>query len=220
MMDVVVLSKVLILFFVGSVTFWYMLTPYLVQPHPKILNDLVSNAKLQRYSDGILSPDQVEIENWTKWRLFVNSSSDPAEIVYGNSVGKISLENGKAVLYMEWRTEYEIHVSKSPELSAKRVEPASTWGDYGIYNHFFTEVVPGESKVKVVPRYLFGIKPEVVEDIYGQDVSDFPVVGVFTDSPKFDRIVIQCYMNIVTLSVIFLLYANNPPSAVGAKKKN
>ncbi len=37
---------------------------------------------------------------------------------------------------------------------------------------------------------------------------------------RFDRIIIQAYMNVVTLSVIFLLYANNPPdSVVGSKKK-
>ena len=39
-MDVIVLSKILILFFVGSVTFWYMVTPYIVAPHKSIVPDL------------------------------------------------------------------------------------------------------------------------------------------------------------------------------------
>ena len=43
---------------------------------------------------------------------------------------------------------------------------------------------------------------------------------LLVSSFRFDRIIIQAYMNVVTLSVIFLLYANNPPdSVVGAKKK-
>ena len=121
---------------------------------------------------------------------------------------------------MEWRPEYEIHVAKtsSSGLTSKRVEPASALGSWGIYNHFYTEVTDG--KVRVIPRFLFGVKPEIAESMYGPNVADFPVIGVFTESPKFDRIIIQCYMNIVTLSVIFLLYANNPPASVGAKKTN
>ncbi len=38
--NVLLFSKILSCFFVGSVTFWYVLTPYLVQPHPEILNDM------------------------------------------------------------------------------------------------------------------------------------------------------------------------------------
>ena len=34
------LSKALVVVFVSSVTFWYSLTPYIVQPHPDIINDL------------------------------------------------------------------------------------------------------------------------------------------------------------------------------------
>ena len=45
-------------------------------------------------------------------------------------------------------------------------------------------------------------------------VSRLPIVGVFTESPNYDRIIIQAYMNIVTLSVIFLLWANNPPETL------
>ena len=35
---VLIFSQVLSCFFVGSVTFWYMLTPYLVKPHPDIMD--------------------------------------------------------------------------------------------------------------------------------------------------------------------------------------
>ena len=37
---VLIFSQVLSCFFVGSVTFWYMLTPYLVKPHPDIMDDM------------------------------------------------------------------------------------------------------------------------------------------------------------------------------------
>lgn len=60
----------------------------------------------------------------------------------------------------------------------------------------------------------------ISESIYGDKtgqediVSRLPIVGVFTNSPNYDRIIIQTYMNIVTLSVIFLLWANNPPETL------
>jgi len=33
-------SKLLTVMFVGSVTLWYIFTPYLVQPHERIVSDL------------------------------------------------------------------------------------------------------------------------------------------------------------------------------------
>ena len=126
---------------------------------------------------------------------------------------------------MEWRSDYAIHVSKnnddtsssssasssSPALDVKREAPAT--GDYGIYNHFVADAAKDgqENVVRVVPRFLFGLPYKTMESMYGNDVDNFPIIGIFTDSPRFDRILIQAYMNIVTLSVIFLLYANNPP---------
>ncbi len=76
--------------------------------------------------------------------------------------------------------------------------------------------------VRIIPRFLFGLSSETVEEMYGTDVNALPVVGVFTSSPRIDRILIQSYMSIVIASVMFLLYANNPPHAVQASldKKN
>ena len=45
-------------------------------------------------------------------------------------------------------------------------------------------------------------------------MSKLPIVGIFSDSPSYDRFIIQAYMNLVTMSVIFLLWANNPPETV------
>lgn len=223
-MDVVVLSKILILLFVGSVTFWYMVTPYLVQPHPGIVNDILTKTQLEQLSDGKLSASQVEVENWTKWRIFVNSSSGKTEdrqVVYGHSISKISLEEGQTIMSMEWRSDYHISVSKpsNGKVSAELIYPPGSLGaGRGIYDHF--TVTQEKNRIKITPRFLFGIHPDIIESMYGTDVADFPVIGVFTNSPKFDRILIQAYMNVVILSVIFLLYANNPPDSIGAKKVN
>ena len=76
-----------------------------------------------------------------------------------------------------------------------------------------------------MPRFLFGLPTETIESIYGDSkgeediVSRLPIVGVFTSSPNYDRIIIQTYMNIVTLSVIFLLWANNPPDSLAVSSK-
>ncbi len=91
---------------------------------------------------------------------------------------------------MEWRRDYEIHVSKqssssSSSVSVERVAPSA--GKYGIYDHFSAEEAAegGDSSVvRVVPRFLFGIPFDTIADMYGEDVAQFPVVGVFSDSPK------------------------------------
>ena len=50
-----------------------------------------------------------------------------------------------------------------------------------------------ESKnvVRVVPRFLFGLAREAVEEMYGPDVDNYPIIGIFTSSTKYDRFIIQ-----------------------------
>jgi hypothetical protein len=78
--------------------------------------------------------------------------------------------------------------------------------------------------VRIIPRFLFGLPFETVVKMYGPEVSALPVIGVFTNSPRADRFLIQAYMSIVILSVMLLLYANNPPelirAAVAGQKSN
>ena len=120
---------------------------------------------------------------------------------------------------MEWRSEYEIQVDFSRQnLNVELSAPSWTWSKWGIYNHFET-IVSGKT-IRIVPRFLFGLPVDTIEKLYadttGQEhtVSRLPIVGVCTQSPNYDRIIIQTYMNIVTLSVIFLLWANNPPETL------
>ena len=123
---------------------------------------------------------------------------------------------------MEWRPEYEIRVAQLKEqnkLSVMVEIPTSIWSYWpGIYHHF--ETIVSDKTIRIVPRFLFGLPTETIEHIYGDKtgkediVSRLPIVGVFTNSPNYDRIIIPTYMNIVTLSVIFLLWANNPPESL------
>ena len=130
---------------------------------------------------------------------------------------------------MEWRSEYEIQVETSQNkknlLSVEISSPAWSWSKWGIYNHFET-IVTGRT-IRIVPRFLFGLPIDTIETIYGDKedeqieggggtttVDRLPIVGVFSESPNYDRVIIQTYMNIVTLSVIFLLWANNPPDVL------
>lgn len=116
---------------------------------------------------------------------------------------------------LEWRSDYIIHATNQPELSLEMSKPSSA--EYGIYNHITSQSDQEAKTVKIVPRFLFGLPFHLIEEMYGTDVSQFPIIGVFTNSPRFDRILIQAYMNVVTLSVIFLLYANNPPDRINSK---
>ena len=75
--------------------------------------------------------------------------------------------------------------------------------------------------MQIIPRFLFGIPYEKIQLLYGAnkddgsiDLSKLPIVGLFADTPTYDRFIIQAYMNLVTMSVIFLLWANNPPETL------
>jgi len=222
-MNVMCASKLLIVAFVGSVTLWYFVTPYIVQPHPNIVSDILTRSSLLSLPepiDGTNGADTISIENWTKWQVYVrHKPEDKPVIIYARSGDTISFQN-KAVMNMEWRSEYQIKVgqSESQDLFVKVEAPSWSWSNWGIYNHFETHVT-GRT-IRIVPKFLFGLPIDTIEALYEDKerkehtVSRLPIVGIFTESPNYDRIIIQAYMNIVTLSVIFLLWANNPPETL------
>jgi hypothetical protein len=170
------LSKSLVVAFVSSVTFWYCVTPLLVQPHPGIVNDLLTKTRLHPHIEGHEKsgkPSFVEIESWTKWRLYVHTnknsnhvtSMSPSDelgskapsphIIYAGTKDQILLDS-KAVMNMEWRPHYEIHVQRkadSPQtLSEESVDltsnpisvhteaPLTSFRHFGIYDHFRTNI--------------------------------------------------------------------------------
>jgi hypothetical protein len=96
----------------------------------------------------------------------------------------------------EWRPEYVVEVNSAPSssagLSVTRTAPAYSAADWGIYNHFVASVADASSNtIRIVPRFLFGLEKETVEEIYGDDVDNFPIIGIFTSSTRFDRVIIQ-----------------------------
>jgi len=223
-MNVMCASKLLIVAFVGSVTLWYFVTPYIVQPHPNIVSDILTRSSLLSLPEPIdtngADSGYIAIENWTKWQVYVrHKPEDKPVIIYARSGDTISFQN-KAVMNMEWRSEYQIKVgqSESQDLFVKVEAPSWSWSNWGIYNHFETHVT-GRT-IRIVPKFLFGLPIDTIESLYEDKerkehtVSRLPIVGIFTESPNYDRIIIQAYMNIVTLSVIFLLWANNPPETL------
>lgn len=232
-----IFSKLLIVAFVGSVTFWYILTPYLVQPHKRIMNDLLTKSSLTVYgSESSSSEDStaVTIENWTKWRLYVQTDTRPDEqsqVIYGSSAKAIHVSS-KAVIQMEWRSGYQIVIDVTPELGARIDVPILSFNKWGIYNHFIVSVE--NNVVKIVPRFLFGIPYNTIEDMYGvppagepdplelvgtEDiVGRIPIIGLFSASNTVDRVIIQIYMGIVLCSIVFLLLVNNPQETVATAK--
>ena len=135
---------------------------------------------------------------------------------------------------MEWRPDHEIEVEESQgKIDSKVVAPFLSFHRWGIYNHVATNV-EGRT-VRIIPRFLFGIPFKTVTSMYssaeghegeeGQEEAQegvffksLPIIGVFSQSTLYDRIIIQAYMNLVTLSVIFLLYVNNPPETLSNKQ--
>jgi len=189
-----------------------MLTPYLVKPHPDIINDILAKSKLTRQSASTSpsSTNMLFIENWTKWRLFVNSTAakEQNKVVYGHTADSVAFRE-KAKMNLEFRPEYKVEVettsssqSSHSAVSVARTAPPYSAAEWGIYNHFEASSPEsgndeGESDnvVRVVPRFLFGLAREAVEEMYGPDVDNYPIIGIFTSSTKYDRFIIQTMDN-------------------------
>jgi len=229
-MNAVVLSKCLIVTFVTTVTLWYFITPYIVQPHQGIINDLLSNVDLNGPSRRKENHNSIRVENWTKWRIYVRGEDQ--QVIHRGTSDLVNINNSKAVMYMEWRPEYEIVVTAKmasgdedttiqyPDVTI--AAPLLSFQKWGIYDHFTTEWVQTGGKddisLRILPRFLFGIPINTVTKMYGVStdalLANLPIIGVFSQSTRYDRVIIQAYMNLVTLSVIFLLWANNPPESL------
>ena len=100
-------------------------------------------------------------------------------MVYGNSVAKVDFDKSvrqggkvenficlakesfpQAVINMEWRPEYTIHVESSTDdiaqgslLRVKQSTPPRSASEYGIYNHFVATAEEGDT-VRIVPRFV------------------------------------------------------------------
>ena len=87
------------------------------------------------------------------------------------------------------------------------VEHSHPWySKFGIYNHFRTQTEGGT--VRFIPNFMFGAPQSVVDELYG-GAEGIPVVGMVTETTGKDRVLVQCFMNVVVLSVVFLLWLYN-----------
>jgi len=149
------------------------------------------------------------IENWTKWALTMR---DPLgeEILIG-AMETANIENKSLPLEgeFEWRSEYKAKVLE--EGGSLKAETDHPWGSsLGIYHHYNIRVVEGRG-VQFLPYFMFGAPQKLLDSLYG-NADKIPTKGMFAESPGGDRILIQCFMNLVILTVILLLWLNNPPA--------
>ena len=106
----------------------------------------------------------------------------------------------------EWRSEYKTELRKVQGL-IEVVQDHPWYGSWGLYNHYSVE--QEKLIVRFLPNFMFGVPQAVLDQLYGGP-ENIPTIGMMTESPGSDRVVVQCYMNLVILAVIFLLWANNP----------
>ena len=107
----------------------------------------------------------------------------------------------------EWREEYKFEIQKTKEGQLKVVNDHPWYGEMGLYNHYHEEV--SGLTVRFLPNFMFGSPQFILDKLYGGP-EGIPTIGMMTGSPGRDRVLVQCFMNLVILSVIFLLWANNP----------
>ena len=82
------------------------------------------------------------------------------------------------------------------------METQRAWfSSLGIYNQFYTEVEG--STVRFIPAFLFGVPRQVLNWLYGEEGGGVPVAE---QGAGVNRLVVQSFMNIVILTVIFLLW--------------
>jgi len=204
---VLLISRLLLSSFVTLLTLWYFMSPYLVKPSPIFTEKMRKSIETEtNINSNINTTNELVIENWTKWRLYLYS--DKKVIILPDS--KLSFLDLTFPIHatFEWRRDYSVEIQKDSADDTFTARVHKPWyGFYGLYDHFHVEVE--ESVVRLVPNFLFGLPQYRVDHMIG-GADKVPSRGILTDNTDHDRIIIQCFMNLIILTVIFLLWANNP----------
>merc|ERR1712168_1112345 len=154
------------------------------------------------------------IENWTKWRMFLSQSTLGEEtVVFSQESLSVSNLTLPVRVGFERRPDQLCVIARGPD-GQLEVTPDSG-GHQGIYDHYRVET--RGSTVRFIPNFMFGVSHEVVDHLYPGGPEEFPISGMLTKTTGGDRLLVQCYMNLVVLSVIFLLWINNPPTKSSTK---
>ena len=204
------LSRGLLGVFVATVTLWYFLSPYGVRPHPQFQLDM------EKFIEKNRPVDDTEgrwVENWTKWKLQLGGEGGPIILPHQ----RLSLENLSlpASAVFEWRSDYQADLveTKEGDLEVVIRHPVAS---IGLYHHYNVKVESGKHVI-FTPVFMFGVQQQVLDQMYGGP-DGIPTIGMLAESPGGDRIIVQCFMNVVILTVILLLWANNPPGKAGQEK--
>jgi len=199
---VIFLSRCLLVSFITTVTLWYFISPYMVRSHPKFVKDMK-----QLISQHSEAPGEVEwVENWTKWQLYLGDGENKVT-VYPFTQMSIANMSFPVQGQFEWRSEYRMEIHRTGDMQLNVVSAHPWYGNMGLYNHYHSEVE--NLTVRLLPNFMFGVPQYILDQLYGGP-EGIPTIGMVTSSPGSDRVVVQCYMNLVILAVIFLLWANNP----------
>jgi len=205
--QVVTLSRSLLASFVTLLTCWYFISPYLVTASPKF--EIHMNQMIQDNSEINENREDLRLENWTKWRLYLFQSTGEKIKVYPNM--QLSITNLTFPIHaeFEWRPEYSVEIERNvgDNLGLSVALNKPWYGEFGLYNHFHHQI--DGLTLRLIPSFMFGVPQHVLDKMYGGS-ANIPSNGILSSSTDQDRIMIQCFMNLVVLSVIFLLWANNP----------
>jgi len=186
------------------VTLWYFLSPYGVRPNPAFHQDMERWVVKQRGED---LGEGRWVENWTKWKLELG---DQGEV---GPMQRLNIENMSLPLAarMEWRGEYVDLLEEVEKGEGEGVvTPSRPWPEVGLYHHYNVRV-EGGNHVVFLPNFMFSVPQWLLDELYG-GADGIPTIGMMADSTGGDRVIVQCFMNLVILTVILLLWANNPPS--------
>merc|ERR1712123_413888 len=144
------------------------------------------------------------VENWTKWRLYLGEGEDMVTVYPHQQISVQHMELPVPAV-LEWRQEYSSRLEEEGgKLLVKHSHP--WYSKFGIYNHFHTQVEG--STVRFIPDFMFGAPQSVLDNLYG-GAGGIPVGGMVTESIGGDRVMVQCFMNMVVISVVFLLWVHN-----------
>jgi len=189
--------------FVTTITMWYFSTPYVVRPHPKFGEDM--NKLIANLSD----PSLEQIENWTKWRLYLGEGGD-SKVVHAMDQVAISDLEFPLRAHFEWRPTYTTEISRNWWTGKLSLQEKHPWySKYGIYSHYKIQVV-GKT-IRFVPSFMFGLPVEWLEKLYPGGGEEIPIAGMIAESVEKDRVIVQCFMNLVIMAVVLMLFMNNPP---------
>jgi len=164
---------------------------------------------------GNTDVDERWVENWTKWKLQLGGEGGPVIPPHQ----RLSIENMSLPVsaVFEWRSEYTVDLVEAPggDLEVMTSHPSAS---VGLYHHYNVKVESGKH-VLFLPAFMFGVQQHVLDQMYG-GADGIPTIGMMADSTGGDRIIVQCFMNLVIVTVILLLWANNPPTKSAQEKED